>query len=496
MSTQDASKTVGEIPVPPDDSASSLPSVLTTLVWLGWFVCLSLLTLHIGFERTWAWAGIVMLDGLTLVMWTTATFFSGIVHSYSCRYMMGDRHIDAFFGRIFVFTVAIMVLVAADHVALFAAAWAAMGWLMAGLIGHVREWEQARRSASMARRYFGASSLLVAIAVAVLAWTTGTSAISEIGANVAAISATPRAIAIGALVLAAMIQSALVPFHTWLLSSMTAPTPASALMHAGFVNAGGILLLRFARVVSIDPVSMGLIVAIGAVSALLGKLLKSVRADVKRQLGCSTIGQMGFMLMQAGLGFFAAAIAHLILHGCYKAYLFLSSGEQVEHANPRPSKREHSMGMLGWLTSLVAAVAGGAIFVFLTGKGTQDSGLLLTLLVVLTTFHAARSGVRYTSVSGAIRYLVVPLVFLPTIAIYASMYVGISGILSSSLPVVTEPAELTLFHAIVGGLFVLAYLAIETEIYQKSERLYVELLNATRPPSDTVLTSKEAYREY
>ncbi|MFC6756619.1 proton-conducting transporter membrane subunit [Halomicroarcula sp. GCM10025894] len=120
-----------------------------------------------------------------------------------------------------------------------------------------------------------------------------------------------------------------------MLSSMTGPTPASAIMHAGFVNAGGVLLARLAPVFAIQQNVMLLIVALGAVSSVLAQAMMLVKADYKGRLGCSTVAQMGFMILQCGLGFFAAAVAHLIIHGFYKAYLFLSTGSQVVKKAPK-----------------------------------------------------------------------------------------------------------------------------------------------------------------
>jgi len=299
-------------------------------------------------------------------------------------------------------------------------------------------------------------------------------------------------LAAGALVLAAMIQSALVPFQGWLLSSMTAPTPASALMHAGFVNAGGVLLTRFAPVITVDPALMLAAVGVGAASALGGKLLKSVQTDVKSKLGCSTVGQMGFMIMQAGLGFFGAAITHLILHGFYKAYQFLSSGDGVEHNSPADEIGVRE-GVVGVVVTILTALVGGMLFATLTGKGAKvDSGLLLTFFVVFTTLHAARNAVAHTELPAMARYGAVPLVFFPAIVLYAVIYEGISGLLS----VGTATTELTLLHGAVAVFFVGVYLAIETGVHEHSQRLYVALLNASQPPTDTVLTATEDYNEY
>jgi NAD(P)H-quinone oxidoreductase subunit 5 len=473
-----------------------VPAALTRAVWLLWIASLAALVVRLragGPLRV----GPLAVDGLTVVMWVTVTFFGGIVLSYSRRYMAGTHAMDGFFARVAAFTLVVMVLVAADSLALFGVAWLAMGLLMAGLIGHAEEWPQAQAAAALSRRYFLASGALLAVALGALWWQTGATTVSGVAAAVGSAPGSDVVlVAAGALVLAAMVQSALVPFQTWLLASMTAPTPASALMHAGFVNAGGVLLVRFAPVVTVDPGVMLAIVTVGAASALLGKLLKTVQTDVKGELGCSTVGQMGFMIMQVGLGFFAAAITHLALHGCYKAYQFLSSGSGVAHEHPPESTPAEGTGPVGIAVVVGTGLAGGALFAVLTGKGMAlDGGLVLAGLVTLTVLHAAREVVASATLPPALRYGAVPAVALPAIAVYAAVYGAVEGLLAG-LPGVGEPTALSALHAVVAGAFVLAYLAVETGIYRRSQRLYVALLNATQPPSSTQLTTTEDYNEY
>jgi len=498
MSGHSSTTTVGSLP----DTAAKSPFVPVALTWLVWSLfaaSIATVAIRVRTGGTWEIPGIVAIDGLTVLMWVVVTFFSGIVHSYSRRYMAGSTHETKFVATVFGFTAAVIGLVAADHLALFALLWLAMGLLMANLIGTVSGWGQAQVAAAVARRYFLASSALLAIGLSALWWTTGATTVSGVAAAANGLGGPLWLVAAAALVLAAMIQSALVPFHGWLLSSMTAPTPASALMHAGFVNAGGILLTRFAPVITVDPTLMLAVVVVGATSALLGKVLKTVQTDIKGRLGCSTVGQMGFMIMQAGLGFFGAAITHLVLHGFYKAYQFLRSGEQVEHTSPGDGAT-HTTGRVanvaGVTVTLLTGLAGGALFAALTGKGTRvDTGLLLTFFVVFTTLHAAHNAVQHTSLSTLTRYGAVPLVFFPAIGVYAVVYEGVSEFLSG-LAVVTAPTELTLLHGIVAAVFVGIYVAIETGVHEHSTRLYVTLLNAGQPSPDTVLTTTEDYNEY
>ena len=486
---------MGQLPTPTPTN-SRVASVLTRLVWLVWIASLGVVAARFVTDASWGVTGVVVIDGLTAVMWVTVTFFSGIVHSYSLRYLAGTRRRDRFFGRVFGFTLTVMILVAADSFLVFWGAWVAMGLVMADLIGHVEGWPQAQAAAGLARRYFLAGGAALAVALGTLWWTTGAAAISAVPAAVAAGPPAAVLVAAVALLLAATIQSALVPFHTWLLSSMTAPTPASALMHAGFVNAGGILLVRFAPVVTADASVLLAAVVVGTASAILGKLLKTVQTDVKGELGCSTVGQMSFMIVQAGLGFFAAAVTHLILHGFYKAYQFLSAGGEVEHESPTATAASGSTTPFGVAVTAGTALAGGVTFAALTGKGTAlDTGLLLTLLVTLTTLHAARELVADPELPPAVRYGAVPAVAIPAIAVYAGVYNAVSGLLAG-LPAVGEPAALTPIHGVVAVAFVVAYVAVETRAYTRSRRLYVTLLNATQPAIETQLTTTEEYSEY
>lgn len=492
------SKPISNDGVPPSEptirSTSPVPGVATIAVWILFVASLGTLVLSelTGFKP--AITNVLVVDGLTAVMWVVVTFFSGIVHSYSRRYMAGDRYLDQFYIRILAFTLVVMAMTAADHVALFAATWLVMGVTMASLIGHEREWAQARAAARIARRYFLASSGLLAVGLTFLVWTTGTTSITGITGNIEGISNPVGLVAITAIFLAAIIQSALFPFQKWLLSSMTAPTPASALMHAGFVNAGGILLTRFAPLFTDVAAVMSMIVVVGALSALLGQMLLLVQTDIKSKLGASTLAQMGFMILQCGLGFFAAAIAHLILHGFYKAYLFLSSGATVEQTVPDGRDRG-APGLTSVAVSLLTAAGGGVLFAALTGKGMAlNSGIVLTLVVSLTTLHATRDILRRSSLASSVRLIGTPLVVLVAIGTYAVLFNGISMLLAD-VPETTAPTELTVVHVAVAALFVASYVVTELDLHRASKRFYVTLLNVSQSDPATVLTQKEEYND-
>lgn len=471
-----------------------MPRVLTRLTWL--LFAFSLGALLWRPDPEWASGMILHIDGLTGIMAVVTTFVSGIVHSFSRRYMAGAKHLDRFFARLFGLTLIVLLLTAANHLVLFALTWVVMGWVLADLIGHVRGWPQARAASRYARQFFLSGSALLAGALGLLGVQAGTWTIDGVLAAVGSLSIPVVVVAASMLLLAAMIQSALVPFHRWLLSSMTAPTPVSGFMHAGLVNAGGVLLARFAPVVFESSAVMLGIVFVGGVSALLGQAWMLVQTDVKRQLGASTVAQMGFMMLQGGLGFVPAAIAHLLLHGFYKAYLFLSSGSVVEHTQPNPGPRP-SLSILSGFVTVATAIGGGALFATLTGKSLTalNSGTFLTVFVVIAVLHATQSLVRRASLSAAVRVWAVPAVLLPSIGLYAGVYKGVTALLGT-LPMAVAPTALTPLHWGLLGVFSLAYVAIEMGWHRASTHLYVTLLNSSQPVPTTLLHNREQYNAY
>ena len=131
------------------------------------------------------------------------------------------------------------------------------------------------------------------------------------------------------LVCGAMLKSAQFPFHSWLPDTMETPTPVSALMHAGIINAGGFLIVRLSPLVTLSPLSLHILAVVGAFTAIFASLVMMTQASVKRMLAFSTIAQMGFMMLQCGVGAFSIAVLHIVAHSLYKAHAFLSSGSVV-----------------------------------------------------------------------------------------------------------------------------------------------------------------------
>ena len=169
------------------------------------------------------------------------------------------------------------------------------------------------------------------------------------------------------LVAAALLKSAQFPFHGWLLEVMETPTPVSALLHAGIINAGGFLVLRFADLISLSAPALDTLAVVGGLTALFGSVVMLTQTSVKVALAYSTVAQMGFMLLQCGLGAFPAALLHIVAHSLYKAHAFLSSGSVVDLAraswSPSPGGQPHPARMAVAVAAVLAvALVVGTLF--------------------------------------------------------------------------------------------------------------------------------------
>jgi NAD(P)H-quinone oxidoreductase subunit 5 len=290
------------------------------------------------------------------------------------------------------------------------------------------------------------------------------------------------------MIVAAIIQSAIFPFHRWLLSAMTAPTPASALMHAGFVNGAGILLTIFSALIFASN-TWDILLIVGGLTAIIAQFTKLLQVNVKQRLACSTIAQMGFMIMQCGLGFFNAAVAHLILHGFYKAYLFLNSGEEITHSSPQKAPQIK-------ITATQAVVVGsfgfiGAmLFALSTGKGIHlDSGFFLTLIVAITIGQITYNIVKQQSLSVVQKAILPPVLFITGIAAYTALYHSVTALMVD-IPMATASRPLSITQMIFGLVFLIGFFIMKLGIYRKIPWLYVKLLNLSQPYKKSILMFK------
>lgn len=465
-------------------SVFSTPKLINYLLWLLFLANLSWLF----FEVPNVYGTIFKIDGFTILIYALVTFFSALIANYSNNYLKGFKYQTKFALLCFGFTLSIMMFVTSNNIFLLLVSWFLMGVFMSKIIGVNSDWQEAKEASKFAFKYFAVGSFFLALGVLLLAFASNTFTLREIILKTDDLPSYIILFSAIFIIIAALIQSAIFPFHRWLLSAMTAPTPASALMHAGFVNGSGILLALFSTVLFRSN-TLILLFVIGGLTAIIAQFIKLIQVNVKQKLACSTIAQMGFMIMQCGLGLFNAAIVHLILHGFYKAYLFLSSGEEVQHTKPEKSPYVTIKPIQAVLV-LIFGVLGAALFNILTGKSLSlNSSVFLTLIVAITVGQITYNIVKEQNLNMLQKIFLPPILFLLGIVAYALIYNGVTFLIKD-MPLLNNPVPISAIEIVFGIVFLIGFFIMKLGVYKKYPWIYVKLLNASQPNKKTVLMYK------
>lgn len=273
-----------------------------------------------------------VVDQVSVVMMMVVTIVSTVVHIYSIGYMDHDKGFNRFFSWLSAFVFSMMVLVMSDNFAGLFIGWEGVGLCSWGLIGFWYQKESATWAANEAFIMNRIADLGMLIGIFLLYWNTGSLqydvVFAEIG-NLPLVVTTWIGIF---LFIGAMGKSAQFPLHTWLADAMEGPTPVSALIHAAtMVTAGVYLVVRANPIYDLIP-NVGIFIAsLGAFVALFAASMALVNRDMKRIIAYSTLSQLGYMFVAAGLGAYWVALFHLMAHAFFKALLFLGAGN-VMHA--------------------------------------------------------------------------------------------------------------------------------------------------------------------
>ncbi|QVL34155.1 hypothetical protein KIH39_09670 [Telmatocola sphagniphila] len=438
---------------------------------------------------------IFRIDRLNLVMAALIIFVAVNVFSFSRRYLAGDRQYRRHLAGIIFLALSVLGMVFADHLAVMLIAWGISNFLLVRLMIHKSEWRAAWNSGMLAFKTFALGFVLLTIGFGILSEQAGSSSISRILDQAGQFGKPMMTIALALIVLAAVTQSAAWPFHKWLLSSLNSPTPVSALMHAGLVNGGGFLLVRFAPMFQTQPILLHSVFVLGLISAVLGTSWKLIQTDIKRMLACSTLGQMGFMLMQCGMGLFAPAISHLCWHGLFKAYLFLSASSVLE--DPKRKAYFGSRSFVTFLLALGLGVPGAFAFLLISGllNPTLDTRLLLVGLAFMTCCQLAgrvlETGKSLSRILGA-----------AVASIFGGGLYGLSifliDVLLEPLHLMT-PQPLDVCYVTGFGFIGMIWLFMNLngiQRFQNTElwkRLYMSALNSSQPSPHTITNVRAQY---
>ncbi|TNY38878.1 NADH-quinone oxidoreductase subunit L [Thermomonospora catenispora] len=306
----------------------------------------------------------LLVDPLSISFVLLITGVGSLIHIYSIGYMAHDADRRRFFAYLNLFVAAMLLLVLADnYVGLF------IGWEGVGLASYllIGFWQFKPSAATAAKKAFVVNrvgDLGLVIGIALMFATFGTVEFGEIlGTGAHHVGAVQQisegtATAIGLLLLlGACGKSAQLPLQSWLLDAMEGPTPVSALIHAAtMVTAGVYLIVRSGPIYEMAPDAQLAVTIVGAATLLAGAIIGTAKDDIKKALAGSTMSQIGYMVLAAGLGpaGYVFAIAHLIAHGFFKAGLFLGAGSVMHGMNDDVNMRHYgglsSVMKITWAT--------------------------------------------------------------------------------------------------------------------------------------------------
>jgi len=275
-----------------------------------------------------AWLSL-RLDAVSATMGVLVAFVGWIVMRYSRSYLRGEPGEARFHGLMLVTLAAVLVLVLSGGFAVLLGAFLAIGLGLRALLLFYPGRAEARRAATKFSLVWGLADMALIGAAGLFYMAFGTLDFAGIAQAATAGLGAAGGAAVALVILAAALKTASFPVHGWLTEVMEAPTPVSALLHAGIINSGGFLLIRLAEAVQASTGAMATLVMVGGLTALFGAVVMLTQSAIKTALAWSTISQMGFMLLQCGLGLWALALLHIVAHSLYKAHAFLGSGNAV-----------------------------------------------------------------------------------------------------------------------------------------------------------------------
>lgn len=382
----------------------------------------------------------IHLDALGAMMLILVSFVGLAVVRYSRNYLDGDPgHLR--FTRLLLLTLAsVEALIISGNLALTILAFVATSLALNKLLVFYGERPAAQRAAAKKFVSSRLADLCLVVASGLVFAQFGTLEIPDIIAssrdNGAAYASVPLTLAALLIVAAAMLKSAQLPLHGWLLEVMETPTPVSALLHAGIINAGGFLVLRLADMLLLATPALEVLALIGGATALVASLVMLTQTAVKVQLAWSTIAQMGFMLLQCGLGAFSSALLHIVAHSLYKAHAFLSSGSIMDLARaswtPSPGVQPHPARLVVSLAAVVGLTLAVAWMFGMTPLSNPGQIALGCVLLMGLVHLIANSIDERPNILVMARATILA---VAVASLYFALQLAMQTIVASSLPV-------------------------------------------------------------
>lgn len=380
----------GRLPLLAEATAAGAAGLSLLTALLTWFGGTAVLALGQG--------GPVLLrfDAIGTTMALLVGFVGWVVIRYARTYLDGEPREGLFHALTLLVLAGVLVLAQAGNLWVLVGAFLTVGAGLRQLLLFYRARPEARRAATKFALVWGAGDLALIVAAVLLWQGFGTSDLAAITTEAQSSGLPPLGgLAVAAMVLAALLKTAAFPLHGWLTEVMEAPTPVSALLHAGVINAGGVMLIKLAPLVQASPGAMAALVMAGGITALFGAVVMLTQSAVKTALAWSTVAQMGFMLLQCGLGLWSLALLHIVAHSLYKAHAFLSSGgavravASVHRPGPVAVPGLHAVGR-SFLAALVLYIAVAGAFALMGAPKTPQALALGAMLIFGVAYLVAQ----------------------------------------------------------------------------------------------------------
>lgn len=378
----------------------------------------------------WAQLAPLRVDALGLTVALLVALLGWVIINYSSRYLNGEPN-QVRFIRAMVFTLAaVSVLVISRNLLVILLAWTGTSVGLHYLLTFYNERKAAQVVAHKKFLVSRFAEVCLVIALLLVYQSAGTLSLDGLNEYLSTVASIPASLQWAALLfaLAAILKTAQLPLHGWLIQVMEAPTPVSALLHAGVVNMGGFILIRLAELVSLAPAAQWVLVVVGSLTAVLAGLVMLTRISIKVRLAWSTCAQMGFMLMEIGLGLYELALLHLVAHSLYKAHAFLSAGETVRTARSNdflaPGRSTRAplwyVGALGLSAALVTASA--AVWqLVLPSMAVPPVALLIVALGLASLLWMEQQSTRELLIRGVVQILALTQLYLLWHVLFAGL---------------------------------------------------------------------------
>jgi NAD(P)H-quinone oxidoreductase subunit 5 len=329
-----------------------------------------------------------LMNPITIIVFLLVSFMGMIVSRFSLSYMAGDAHEGRFYKWLSLTVGVFLLLILTNNIWAFWILFVISSLSLHQLLMFYRERPLAIMAARKKFLLSRLADLALLIAFILIARTTKQVEFSGISRWLLAWHAAlpvSLEIAAGLIAIAAIFKSGVFPLHGWLIQVMEAPTQVSALLHAGLIYAGAFLLLRTSFLISDVSWTWILLVIVGLLSAAMASLMMMTETNIKESLAYSTSAQLGFMLMECGLGLYSVAVLHIVAHSVYKAHAFLSSGSVVDNFRGPTIKKVKSQPPL--IRAELSIVMSGIVtfgVALLFGVRLQNQPTLLTIGVIVT----------------------------------------------------------------------------------------------------------------